>query len=91
MSSKDFDMPEDDLAYLQRRAESELELAQRSEAPEVTAAHYKLAEAYLDRAAALRAAPAGEAAGSAAETAEAGVSAAPGSAAGERRSPADGE
>ena len=42
-------MPQEDLDYLQRRAESELEMAQQSESPEATAAHYQLAEAYLER------------------------------------------
>ncbi len=51
--------PGADLQYLQRRAEEELEAAQRSTAPEVTAAHYQLAEAYLERIEAKRAAPAG--------------------------------
>lgn len=41
--------PGDELRYLQRRAEEELEMAQRSTVPEVTAAHYQFAEAYLDR------------------------------------------
>ncbi|EAT09463.1 hypothetical protein NYF14_09910 [Sphingobium sp. 10 DY56-G10] len=41
--------PGEDLRYLQRRAEEELEMAQRSIVPEATAAHYRLAEAYLDR------------------------------------------
>lgn len=48
----------EDLQYLQRRAEEELEAAQRSTVPEVTAAHYQLAEAYLERIDAKRAAPA---------------------------------
>lgn len=39
----------DDLQYLQQRAEEELEAAQRSTVPEVTAAHYQLAEAYLEQ------------------------------------------
>lgn len=90
MSAKGCHVAEDDLAYLQQRAEAELELAQRSEAPEVTAAHYKLAEAYLDRVTALQAGAA-EVAGSAVEAAEEAVSAAPGSAEGERRSRADDE
>lgn len=47
-------MPDNDLDYLQRRAETELELAQRSESPDVKAAHYGLAEAYLERMDALR-------------------------------------
>ena len=40
---------EEELDYLQRRAETELEMAQRSGSPEATAAHYQLAEAYLER------------------------------------------
>lgn len=40
---------EDDGAYYQRRAEEELAQAQRSSIPEVVAAHYKLAELYLER------------------------------------------
>ncbi len=50
---------DEDLQYLQRRAEEELEAAQRSTVPEVTAAHYQLAEAYLDRIEDKQAAPAG--------------------------------
>jgi hypothetical protein len=42
-------MTEDDIIYLQRRAEAELELAQQATKPEVVAAHHQLAEAYLDR------------------------------------------
>jgi hypothetical protein len=51
---READIPDDDLAYLQRRVEAELEMAQRSETPEATAAHYKLAEAYLERIEVLR-------------------------------------
>lgn len=51
--------PDENLQYLQRRAEEELEMAQRSTVPEVTAAHYQLAEAYLERIEAKQAAPAG--------------------------------
>lgn len=40
---------DEELDYLQRRAEQELEMAQRSASPEATAAHYQLAEAYLER------------------------------------------
>lgn len=54
-------MPDDELDYLQRRVETELEMAQRSETPEVTAVHYKLAEAYLERVEALRVSAADEA------------------------------
>lgn len=49
-------MSEDELDYLGRRAEVELEMAQRSQSQEVTAAHYQLAEAYLERIQALDAA-----------------------------------
>ena len=40
---------EDDLEYFQRRAEQELELAQKADVPAVVSAHYGLAEKYLDR------------------------------------------
>lgn len=50
-------MPQQELDYLQRRAEAELEMAQRSVTPEATAAHYQLAEAYLERIQAQEAAP----------------------------------
>lgn len=46
-------MPDDDLDYFQRRAETELTMAQRSETRGATAAHYKLAEEYLARVEAL--------------------------------------
>ncbi|MDM7957982.1 hypothetical protein [Blastomonas sp.] len=71
---------DDDLDYLQRRAEKELEMAQRSETPEVTAAHYKLAEAYLERVEVLRASAAaepGEPGGEAAADAEAAAAGLP--------------
>ena len=42
-------MNEDDAIYFQRRAETELELAQRATKPEVVLAHYTLANAYLER------------------------------------------
>ena len=35
--------------YYQRRAEAEIELAQRADCPRVVQAHYQLASAYLDR------------------------------------------
>ena len=38
-----------DRAYFQRRAEQEVEAAQRSDKPEAVAIHYQLAERYLDR------------------------------------------
>ena len=39
----------DDLAYFERRAEMELELAQRASDTKAVQAHYELANAYLDR------------------------------------------
>jgi hypothetical protein len=39
----------EDLTYLERRAEEELELAQRSDCPGAVKAHYELAGLYLDR------------------------------------------
>ena len=42
-------MFEADRLYYQRRAEVELERAQQATLPEVVSAHYKLAEAYLDK------------------------------------------
>ena len=42
-------MFEDDNTYFTRRAEVELEQAQRATKPEVVRAHYQLAEAYLER------------------------------------------
>lgn len=42
-------MFEDDGAYYARRAEVELEQAQRATRPEVVQAHYELAQAYLGR------------------------------------------
>jgi len=47
----------EDLQCLQRRAEEELETAQRSTLSEVTAAHYELAAVSLERIEAKRAAP----------------------------------
>lgn len=52
--------PDEEVPYLQRRAEEELEMAQRSTVPEATAAHYQLVEAYLERIEAKRAATASE-------------------------------
>lgn len=40
---------EADIAYYQRRAEQEVKLAQQSDDPAVVAAHYQLAQLYLDR------------------------------------------
>ena len=42
-------MLQDDLTYYRRRAEVELEQAQRAEDPGVVKAHYDMASAYLDR------------------------------------------
>ena len=39
----------DDKEYYYRRAESELEMAQRTEIPEAVKAHYTLAGYYLDK------------------------------------------
>ena len=41
--------------YYMRRAEAELDLAQHAILPKVTAAHYRLSQAYLERVEALRA------------------------------------
>ena len=41
-------MPYDDASYYQRRAEEEIELAQRAEHSQAVQAHYQLASAYLD-------------------------------------------
>lgn len=43
-----------DVAYLTRRAEQELALAQRSQVPAAVTAHYKLASMYLERVEALK-------------------------------------
>jgi hypothetical protein len=40
---------DDDKEYYYRRAESELEMAQRTEVPEAVKAHYTLAGYYLDK------------------------------------------
>ncbi len=42
-------MIEDDASYFQRRAEQEVEQAQRATQPEVVAVHYALANHYLER------------------------------------------
>ena len=39
----------DDTEYFYRRAEAELEMAQKTEVPQAVQAHYTLASAYLDR------------------------------------------
>ena len=78
-------MPQEELDYLQRRAEAELEMAQRSESPEATAAHYQLAEAYLDRVEAQKEAAKGE--GGPGGQGPAGAAAPPGSGEAERAPP----
>jgi len=45
-------MTEDDADYFYRRAEAELEQAQRSTKVEVVRVHFEMANAYLDRVAA---------------------------------------
>lgn len=42
-------MSQDDICYYQRRAEAELERAQRATHRNAVAAHFQLANAYLDR------------------------------------------
>ena len=42
-------MSADDLAYYQRRAETELELAQRANDAKAVQIHYELATAYLEK------------------------------------------
>lgn len=42
-------MTKDDHAYFTRRAEAELDQAQRATCPHAVRAHYQLAEAYLER------------------------------------------
>ncbi|HEX8401258.1 MAG TPA: hypothetical protein VF628_06085 [Allosphingosinicella sp.] len=42
-------MSREDVAYFQRRAEDEIELAQRASHSKAVQAHYRLASAYLDR------------------------------------------
>jgi hypothetical protein len=42
-------MPRDELAYFERRAEQEIELARRSSDRRAVQAHYELASAYLDK------------------------------------------
>ena len=51
-------MADDDIIYFQYRAEAELELAQHATKSEVVAAHCKMADAYFERVAGLRAAEA---------------------------------
>lgn len=47
-------MEQDDLAYLARRAEQEIELAKQARTPEVVAAHLRLADLYRERIASAR-------------------------------------
>ncbi len=42
-------MREDDRAYFQQRAEAETERARSAKVPSVVQAHYRLAEAYLEK------------------------------------------
>jgi hypothetical protein len=42
-------MSREDVEYFQRRAEVQIELAQRADNPSAVKAHYELASAYLDR------------------------------------------
>ena len=42
-------MSHEDVNYFERRAEAEIELAQRSENSQAVQAHYQLATAYLDK------------------------------------------
>jgi hypothetical protein len=42
-------MSRDEVDYFQKRAEVQIELAQRAENPSAVKAHYQLASAYLDR------------------------------------------
>ena len=42
-------MTDEDTCYFERRAEAELELAQRARHPDAVKAHYHLAGFYLDR------------------------------------------
>lgn len=42
-------MSPEDFAYLERRAEVQLDLAQRARSPQVVQAHYEMANAYLER------------------------------------------
>ena len=42
-------MKQDDQDYFERRAEAEIEMAQRAESPSAVQAHYQLATLYFDR------------------------------------------
>lgn len=42
-------MSQEDLEYLERRAQQEIGLAQQARRPEVVAVHYALSELYLER------------------------------------------
>lgn len=42
-------MSREDIDYLERRAEAEIELAQRAQHARAVQAHYEMASAYLDR------------------------------------------
>ena len=45
-------MTQEDIRYYQQRAEAELKSAHKASRPEVVTAHFRLAEAYLERIAA---------------------------------------
>jgi hypothetical protein len=49
MEQMDRAMSHDEFDYYQRRAEAEIELAQKSAHTDVVQAHYQMATAYLDR------------------------------------------
>jgi hypothetical protein len=49
-------MSDDEIAFLERRASEELEMAQRATKKEVVAVHCRMADLYLERIADLRAA-----------------------------------
>jgi len=42
-------MSHEDVNYYERRAEAEIQLAQRAGTPQAVQAHYQLATAYLDK------------------------------------------
>ncbi len=49
----DSSVREDDVTYFQRRGETEVECAQRASASRAVQAHHRLAEAYLEKVAAV--------------------------------------
>ena len=48
MSSRRISVSDEDCVYFLQRAEAETELAQRAEHPKAVAAHFHLAQSYLD-------------------------------------------